>query len=51
MQYDYRELDGVWDAARLLSLERDELSALAFEYEINGKISVCASLEYSYFSC
>ena len=42
MQYDYRTLGGVWDDDRLGDLERSELSALAFEYELSGKGNVNA---------
>ena len=45
MQYKYRELGGVWDGRRLLALEKNELSDLAFEYELNGRGSVSAFLQ------
>ena len=47
MEYEYRELGGVWDAQRLRGLVQSELSALAFEYEFNGTGSVSAFLQYS----
>ena len=50
MTYVYTDLGGVWDINRLLELEQNELSALAYEYEISGNISVCAFLEYSNFN-
>ena len=49
MQFEYRELGGVWNAQRLLALEQSELSALVFEYELPGTSSVSAFLQYSYF--
>ena len=51
MQFEYRELDGVWDAARLLALERNELQALALKYNFDGRGSVSAILQYSYHNC
>ena len=46
MEYEYRELGGRWDAARLRGLEQSELSALAFEYEVSGIGTVSAFLQY-----
>ena len=51
MQYEYRELDGAWDNIRLLGLKRNELTALAFEYKLNGNGSVSAFLQYPWFQC
>ena len=51
MSYEYKELGGVWDLEKLLALTRDELSALTFEYEFNGRDKVSAFLQYSHFYC
>ena len=41
-EYKYTELGGVWDSDRLRDLGQPELSALAFEYELNSKCKVSA---------
>ena len=51
MQFEYRELGGVWDTNRLLKLEQNELTALAFEYNVDGRGTVSAFLQYSLFKC